>query len=295
MRRYFAELSNVPSHATLAEVLDGVQLEKWAALDSIWTQIRVLPNGFEKPQQYVMRETRFAYADYSIDIEPGDFGVLVPGESQEYAFRRIGNSAANNSALFEYQSWQWLDDRNYVDFEVVCEQPKAWRLDRLKDRCVFLHQHAQKLTHAVHRSKRFLQLSAPKDCDVDELVFVVGVRHHRQYQYHFESTGESQVADIYASVSFWSTDKLRFSHCAPGVWSDPCENPLDSRVKFTKYYEYMLIEYVKVPVEGHTARLEAYVENFNCNHKIGAFSHKEYESIIQRRTLDEEWFWAEWP
>jgi len=172
MRRYFASLDSVPTRATLAEVLDGEQLETWEALSYIRKQIKNLPNEYEKPQQYVMPETRAAYIDYSIDIKPGDFGVLNPGETDEYAFRRIVNSAANNSALFEYQSEHWSYDRDYVDFEVVCEQPKTWRVDRLTDGCAFFHQHFQKLTYAVHRSKRFLQLGAPKDCDVDELIFV---------------------------------------------------------------------------------------------------------------------------
>jgi len=57
----------------------------------------------------------------------------------------------------------------------------------------------------------------------------------------------------------------------------------------------MYIEYVTVPVQRHTARLETYVEKFEDNRKIGAFRHKEYESIIQHRLLDEVWFWAEWP
>lgn len=57
----------------------------------------------------------------------------------------------------------------------------------------------------------------------------------------------------------------------------------------------MRIEYVKVPVQRRTPRLEAYVENFEDHHKIGAFRHKEYESIIQRSALNEEWLCAEWP
>lgn len=129
MRHYFATLDYLPIHATLAEVLDGEQLEKWAVSNCIRLQIRSLPNGYEKPQQYIMPETRWANADYSIDIKPGDFGVLIPGESNEYAFRRVGNSAANNSALFEYQSEHLLFDRNYVLFEVVCEQPKTYVID----------------------------------------------------------------------------------------------------------------------------------------------------------------------
>lgn len=69
-------------------------------------------------------------------------------------------------------------------------------------------------------------------------------------------------------------------------------SPYDSSIA---YSEYMQIEYVTVPVQTHTARLEIYVEKFEDNHKIGAFRHKEYESIIQHRTLNKEGSWAEWP
>lgn len=99
------------------------------ALDSLRSQLRILPTGFEKPQHFDMRETRWAWADYSIDIEPGDFGVFVPGEKEELAFRRVDNSAANKSALFEYQSWNGLYARNYAEFDVVCEHPKTYVID----------------------------------------------------------------------------------------------------------------------------------------------------------------------
>lgn len=79
-------------------------------------------------------------------------------------------------------------DCDYVFFDIVCEQPETydigftqfcywrhwwhtWRLDRLTDGCTFYHRYAQELTYAVHQSKRFLQLNAPKHCDVDKLIF----------------------------------------------------------------------------------------------------------------------------
>lgn len=126
MRRYFANLDSVPTHAALSQVLDREQLDKWAVLDSIRVQLRVLPDGFEKPQQYVMPETRWEFVDHSINIKPGDFGVLIPGEHTEFAFQRVGNFAANNSALFEYQSRHWVFDREGVNFEVVCERPETY-------------------------------------------------------------------------------------------------------------------------------------------------------------------------
>lgn len=126
MQRYFAELDSSPPHATLTEVLDCGQLDKWAALDSIRSQLRTSPNGLEKPQQYVMPETRCAYVDYSVNIKPGDFGMLISGEDQEYAFRRVGNSAESISALIDYQSKHLLMDRNDADFEAVYEQPQTY-------------------------------------------------------------------------------------------------------------------------------------------------------------------------
>lgn len=65
-------------------------------LDSLKRYLRMTP------QQYVMPETRWAWVDYSVDIEPGDFGVLVPGKEDEFAFRRVNDSMANKSALFKY-------------------------------------------------------------------------------------------------------------------------------------------------------------------------------------------------
>lgn len=129
MRRYFANLDGIPTHAALTEVLDGEQLDKWVVLESLRAQLRSTPDGYEKPQQYFMPETRWAMADYSVDIEPGDFGVLVPGEEEENAFRRVGNSVANSSALLEYQSWNFLCDRDSVEFKVVCEQPITYVID----------------------------------------------------------------------------------------------------------------------------------------------------------------------
>lgn len=37
--------------------------------------------------------------------------------------------------------------------------------------CIFFYRHKQKLNCAVDRSIRFLQLNAPKECDVDLLIF----------------------------------------------------------------------------------------------------------------------------
>lgn len=110
-------------------MLDREQLDKWVVLDSIGTGLRITPNGFEKPQQYAMPETRRAYTDYSDNIEPGDFGVIVPGRSQDYAFRRLGNSKEKGSTLFEYQEWHQLYGRDNVTFAKVCGHPKTYVID----------------------------------------------------------------------------------------------------------------------------------------------------------------------
>lgn len=100
--------------------------------------------------------------------------------------------------------------------------------------------------------KQFFEVSAPKDCDVDELIFggftfvcavadlipesqtllVVGIRQTCRYEYRLqtESIGESQVADVYASLPHSNENELRFRHC-----SDSSEHPLDSRVTMNNY------------------------------------------------------------
>lgn len=61
---------------------------------------------------------------------------------------------------------------------------------------------------------------------------VVGVRRFRGYQYALRSDllGESQPADVYASLPNWNSDKILFSHCTPGLCLDNCNHLLDSRV-----------------------------------------------------------------
>lgn len=129
MRRFFAKLDSVPTHAMLSDVLNREQFDKWVVLDSLRLQLRISPNGVHKPQQYLMPETRRAYADYSVHIEPGDFGVLEPGETQDYAFRRMGNSAERDTALFKYRTRNRLYDRDFIDFQMVCEEPETYVID----------------------------------------------------------------------------------------------------------------------------------------------------------------------
>lgn len=123
MRRYLGALDSVPTHAALATALNGEYLNKWSSLESITEQLHFTPKGIEKPRQYVMPESRWALIDYSVDIKPGDFGVLVPGHEHEYAFRRLDNPITNNSILFSYQTWYRFYDRDVLDFDVVCDHP----------------------------------------------------------------------------------------------------------------------------------------------------------------------------
>lgn len=123
MRKYLRTLDSVPAHSALTTGLNEEHLDKWSSLNSITEQLHFSPKGIEKPQQYVMPETRWALIDYSVDIKPGDFGILVPGQEHEYAFQTLGNSVASNSVLFSHQSWYRFYDRDVVDFEVVCDHP----------------------------------------------------------------------------------------------------------------------------------------------------------------------------
>lgn len=69
----------------------------------------------------------------------------------------------------------------------------------------------------------------------------------------------------------------------------------------TNYYslppfsEFMRIEYVTVQPVRRTASLEFYKDQLEDNHNLESSWHKEYESIIQRRTRDGGRVWAEWP
>lgn len=127
MRGYFAGLDSVLP-TSFAEVLDTEPLTKWSLLYSIRTHVRFMPDGAEKPKQYLMPESRWAWVDCLEDVKPGYYGLLEPGKIREYAFRRVGGPAASNSSLFAYESSHRMYDRDEVDFEMVCEKPITYVL-----------------------------------------------------------------------------------------------------------------------------------------------------------------------
>lgn len=56
------------------------------------------------------------------------------------------------------------------------------------------------------------------------------------------------------------------------------------------FSDYVVIDYVTVPVQTRAAGREDYVKTLHKDEpEIGVFKHKEH------RTRDDEWFWAEWP
>lgn len=56
----------------------------------------------------------------------------------------------------------------------------------------------------------------------------------------------------------------------------------------------MRIEYATVPVKRKTMSLKSSVKRFEDKIGTGLFAHWEYESTLQGRTHNEEWFWPEW-
>lgn len=110
--------------ASVANDLNAEQLDKWSLVTDIMAQIQVLPDRVEKLQELVMPETRRVYADYSLDVKPGDFGVLGPGK-WEYAFQRV---ASSSSALFSYETDHYLSDSKAAFFDFVQTEPMTYVL-----------------------------------------------------------------------------------------------------------------------------------------------------------------------
>lgn len=125
MGRFFANLDNASQHSSRVQVLDEEQIEKWSLVFSAREQLRFSTNGVEKPQQYVMPRSRQAYVDYSLEIKPGSFGLLVPGEEWDYAFQTVGNPVTDDNFLFSSQSIHGLDGRDKVEYEIVSDRPKT--------------------------------------------------------------------------------------------------------------------------------------------------------------------------
>ena len=114
-------------HRSSANTISKAELEKWELLDAITSRdLRVHRDGVMQWNEFTIPETRNAYVDYCPDIKPGMFGKLVPGRYQDLAFVPLGDPGHNNSALFSYQSDNWLEDRDYVAYEVVGEDPRVY-------------------------------------------------------------------------------------------------------------------------------------------------------------------------
>ena len=115
------------THRSSANTISNVELEKWELLDAIRSRhLRVRRDGVMQLNEFTIPETRNAYVDYCPDIKPGMFGKLVPGRYEDLAFVPLGDPGQNNSALFSYQSNSWLVDRDFVDYEVVGEDPRVY-------------------------------------------------------------------------------------------------------------------------------------------------------------------------
>ena len=115
------------THRSSANTISNVELEKWELLDAITNgHLQVHRNGVMQLNEFTIPETRNAFIDYCPDIKPGMFGKLVPGRYQDLAFVPLGDPGQNNSALFSYQSDSCLEDRDYVEHEVVREDPRVY-------------------------------------------------------------------------------------------------------------------------------------------------------------------------
>ena len=121
------DLDCAQTHRSSANTISKAELEKWELLDAIRSRhLRARRDGVMQLNEFMIPETRYAYVDYCPDIKPGMFGKLVPGRYEDLAFVPLGDPGQNNSALFSYQSDSWLEDRDYVEHEVVREDPRVY-------------------------------------------------------------------------------------------------------------------------------------------------------------------------
>ena len=121
------DLDCAQTHRSSVNTISKAELEKWALLRTVSNRhLRVRRDGVMQLNEFMIPETRNAYPEYCPDIKPGMFGKLVPGRYRELAFVPLGDPGQNNSALFSYQSNSWLEDRDYVDYEVVGEDPRVY-------------------------------------------------------------------------------------------------------------------------------------------------------------------------
>ena len=121
------DLDCAQTHRSSANTISKAELEKWELLRAVsGRHLRVRRDGVMQWNEFTIPETRNAYVDYCPDIKPGMFGKLVPGRYQDLAFVPLGDPGQNNSALFSYQSNSWLEERDFVEHEVVREDPRVY-------------------------------------------------------------------------------------------------------------------------------------------------------------------------
>lgn len=132
----------------------------------------------------------------------------------------------------------------------------------------------------------------------------LSTQHIRFYQYALtsESKEESHVADVYPSLPLWVTDSstaiLASARILASILSTVnslrntrtfLSNPLSYDLS-TSFSDYVVIDYVTVPVQTRAAGREDSEKTLHKDEpEIGVFKHKEH------RTRDDGWFWAEWP
>ena len=115
------------THRSSANTISKAELEKWELLRTVSDRhLQVRRDGVMQLNEFTIPETRNAVVDNCPDIKPGMFGKLVPRRYWDLAFVPLGDPGQNNSALFSYQSNSWLVDRDYVDYEVVREDPRVY-------------------------------------------------------------------------------------------------------------------------------------------------------------------------
>ena len=123
------DLDCAQTHRSSANTISKAELEKWELLDAIGSRhLRARRDGVMQLNEFTIPETRNAIVDYCPNIKPGVFGKLVPGRYRELAFVPLEDPGQDNSALFSYQSNSWLQDRDYIDYEVVREDPRVYGL-----------------------------------------------------------------------------------------------------------------------------------------------------------------------
>ena len=120
------DLDRVQSHASFANTICKVELEKWELVVAISDRhLRLHRDGVVQVSKFAIPKTRNSCVDYCPGIKPGMFGKLVSGKERDL-FVPLEDSGQNNSALVSYQSDIWLRDRNEAPCEVAREKPRVY-------------------------------------------------------------------------------------------------------------------------------------------------------------------------